>query len=461
MAGTHSLWSPSSAKRWRSCTGSVVMNDGVRETASKYAAEGTAYHAVSEDTIRGKYSRCVDAVGEVREADGFKFTITEDDADYAQEYVDRIQARMREGAIVQVEVKQDTSEVLGIPGQTGTVDAAVMQIVEETYEINDLKFGAGVRVYAREPDGKPNDQLFTYGWSGMMRTLFMCDWKWLRLRVHQPRLGHYDEITLSREECEKLGADLLRDAQRSYETWQRFREDATGLQTYLTPSLEACRWCAVAGRCKARAQKMLTWFPTREQIKYMVEVPLTAKNLPVMSDAELAVCLDRAEEIEQWIRSVRAEATGRAESGSKIPGWKLTEGRKGDRTANPDDIRRRAVDVVKNDPNLSPLGLYDGLPKELYTEPELKSVAQLEKACKRLGDLGKKIWMHIAGHPGDEKKGIPPIPSLITQAAGRPTLVRDFDARPELTIQPVTMELRPVGQEFSAAQHSDAAAGLM
>lgn len=171
---------------------------------------------------------------------------------------------------------------------------------------------------------------------------------------------------------------------------------------------------------------------------------MTAKNLPLMTGPELASCLDRCEEIEAWIRAVRAEALDRQQrkADNRAPGWKIVEGRKGDRTADPRDMERRIRLALVVHPEDADKAV---LPKELYTEPQLKSVVQIEKACKKLGGLGKVIWSAITGDP---EKGIP---SLITQAEGRPQLVRDFDARPELAPQPVVFELRPVGEEFARA----------
>lgn len=222
------------------------------------------------------------------------------------------------------------------------------------------------------------------------------------------------------------------------------------LGNHLTPSLDACRWCFRAGSCKVRASHIMRQFPTREQLKYAVEIPVTAKNLPTLSGPELAKALDKVEEIQNWCRAVQAEALQRAEAGSpdKAPGWKLGEGRKGDRTADPEAVLIKVRSVVGDAP----------IPAVLYTEPELKSVAQVEKACKKLGAMGKAIWAAIAGTPGDETKGIPAIPGIITQAEGRRTLVRDFDARPELAPQATDFALRPADQEFTKP---DASAGLL
>lgn len=451
MAGSHSLWSPSGAKRWRTCPGSVVMNDGVEDKPSRYSAEGTAYHGLAEESIITQQP-CSAKVGHHTDADGFHFVVDDGNADFVQQYVDRINAQIAAGHIVHVEVRTDTSAVLGIPGQTGTVDARIIDVANETLKIRDLKFGAGVKVYICEPDdGRPlwqrvNDQLGIYGASEWYKWMRLFDLKFLQLAIDQPRLGHYDEVTLTREEVELFAAAAHEDAQVSWRSWQANCEDARDLRLDLLPSLEACRWCARAGSCSVRTLSIL------EKHHQMA-----AKNLPLMNGAELAKALDVLEEIEAWTRSVRAEALSRAEQKSPdaAPGWKMVEGRKGDRSANPADIERRAREALAAHTGVTgDTAARLVMPKELYTTPELKSVAQLEKAVKKLGALGACIWKAITGDP---EKGIP---SLITQAPGRPTLVRDFDSRPELAPQPVTFELRPVDAEFKQ-DAAGAAAGLL
>jgi hypothetical protein len=404
------------------------------------------YHTVAEQSFRTG-EPCSTAVGQIRQADGFKFAITDDGADFAQMYVDRLRQRANAGCIVSIELKLDASDLYGIPEQSGTGDGVVLDITNETLELHDLKFGMGVRVYAWEdpnrggvkPGWTPaprwagvNDQVGIYIASAWRRYSFVADWKFFKLCIHQPRIDHYDEITLTREEMEQFAEAVFRDAQHSYGVWLAHREDAKHLLPHLKPSMEACRWCVIAGNCKARYQKMRNLFPRPEHLNAMVEYPVTAKNLPTLSLDEMSRALELADEAEAWVRATRAEALARAQNGAKVPGWKLTEGRKGDRTADPEamDIKIRQVTDA-------------GIPPELLTAPELKSVAQIEKACKKLGALGKRIWDAITGDP---EKGIP---TLITQAPGRPTLVRDFDARPELAPQPVSFELRPVEQEFS------------
>lgn len=259
MSGTHSLWSPSSAKRWRSCPGSVVMCDGLPDRASKEAAEGTAYHALAEQAIRGG-KRPSQRVGERVEADGFHFTINEEDAEYCETFIDYAERRRAEGCLVHVEIRTDTSAVLGIPDQGGTIDLRICDLAKRTLEIRDLKFGRGVRVSALE-DGEPNSQLGIYGISEWAKTDgLLCDWERLILGIHQPRLGHLDEVTLNREQVDEFRRSVLADGRKSYEVWKRYHVDATGLAEHLKPSKEGCRWCPRGGSCKVRANHILEMF---------------------------------------------------------------------------------------------------------------------------------------------------------------------------------------------------------
>ena len=47
MAETHATLSPSSADRWMTCPGSVPLSEGIVDTSSEYAAEGSAAHEIA------------------------------------------------------------------------------------------------------------------------------------------------------------------------------------------------------------------------------------------------------------------------------------------------------------------------------------------------------------------------------------------------------------------------------
>jgi hypothetical protein len=53
MSG-HAVLSPSSAERWMTCPGSVVLTEGLEDKGSDAAEEGTAAHELAERILSGK-----------------------------------------------------------------------------------------------------------------------------------------------------------------------------------------------------------------------------------------------------------------------------------------------------------------------------------------------------------------------------------------------------------------------
>jgi hypothetical protein len=266
MAGTHTLWSPSAAKAWRTCLAYPVMNDGAPDESSIYAAEGTAYHALVDEAFHGGKLPSA-RIGERVQADGFTFTVTDEDAAYAEDYLAVLRARQEAGCIVSVEVRTDTSALLGIPGQAGTVDGRVFDLANDTLEIRDLKFGKGVKVYAYERGAlaecvpmwqRVNDQIGTYGASEFYAWQWFHPFKFLKLCIHQPRIGWYDEVTLTAQDVDAFAEALHADALASHRIWQA--RETIDVAQHLKPSHAACRWCYRAGSCRVRANAILEMF---------------------------------------------------------------------------------------------------------------------------------------------------------------------------------------------------------
>jgi hypothetical protein len=92
------------------------------------------------------------------------------------------------------------------------------------------------------------------------------------------------------------------------------------LKKYLKASEKACRWCPIKGSCSARTGMMLAQFPVapvKEEIR--------------MTDGELAQARDKVDDIEAWCSAIKEEAHMRAMQGRQLPGWKLVDGRRGNR----------------------------------------------------------------------------------------------------------------------------------
>lgn len=55
MPGKHALLGPSSAFRWSHCTRSARLEEGLPDTGSAYASEGTLAHRLGELLLRAEY----------------------------------------------------------------------------------------------------------------------------------------------------------------------------------------------------------------------------------------------------------------------------------------------------------------------------------------------------------------------------------------------------------------------
>jgi len=83
----HARLSPSSAERWMTCPGSVKLAEGIEDTGSSYAAEGTAAHEMAERILKGAHGESL--IG-LKAENGVEFT--EDMLTHVLNYTDMIQA---------------------------------------------------------------------------------------------------------------------------------------------------------------------------------------------------------------------------------------------------------------------------------------------------------------------------------------------------------------------------------
>jgi len=87
---------------------------------------------------------------------------------------------------------------------------------------------------------------------------------------------------------------------------------------------------------------------------------------------DLAVCMELAEQLEPWIRTVKKTAHEQLEAGATIEGYKLVASQARRAWADEDSV----LNVLKRMRKLS---------RDKYMNSKLVSVAQLEKICKHEG----------------------------------------------------------------------------
>jgi hypothetical protein len=393
MAGAHALLSPSKAHRDVRCLGALAACKSLPpQPPSRFAAEGTAYHEVAAKCLESG-ADCESFVGQTIEADGFKFVIDEDNARYAQVYVDAIRRRQGEKLY---EVKLDTSEVVGVPGQSGTGDAITLDYENLTIYVDDLKFGRGVQVYA-----EGNEQLIEYGAAALFMFDMLAPWAHVVVGIHQPRIGHRDEHKMTVME---VGEWILTHRPKLQEAYRLYDSGTPAeIRAALTPSEKACQWCPLAGSCPARANSMAAQFSTQ---------PDTALSL---TDTELAAMRARVDDIEAWCASIKTEALSRALNGAQLPGWKIVEGRKGNR-----DWDEGKLPVIEE-------WLKQTVGDEAYKPKEIQSPAKIDTLLNKKKHAQAKERMQLWENLQD----------AITQAPAGKSLVRVEDARIAVSPQKV------------------------
>lgn len=313
----HSVLSPSGAPRRVRCAGSLAACKGVPNPATVYGAEGTAYHLVAATALLNNCdaaSAWTDYIepstdGKHIAVDGFDIAITEDNLAHVNTYLEAVR---RLPGTRMVEVRVDTSPVVGVPGQSGTADCLTLDFENATIHVDDLKFGQGVQVYC-----KLNEQLLEYAAAALEMYREFHDWQFIRVGIHQPRINHYDEHTYTLEEVETWVKYTRPVEQLAYRLW----ESGTPEEIYaeLVPGPKQCQFCPIKGTCRKRTESIVEQFPTTPKVDLQ------------MSDADIAAAYARVAEIESWCHDISVEALRRARTGAAMPGFKLVAGRKGDR----------------------------------------------------------------------------------------------------------------------------------
>lgn len=338
--GNHSVIGASSMKRWQACPGSVRMCDGVEGEDSEYAKEGTAAHALAEECLRPMLEGVppqhpFDFAG--GEKDGV--LVTEEMCDAVLEYVSHVSELAANGISLRIEAKLHLASI--DPRLWGTCDASVYRPDTKELHVIDYKHGAGVAV---EAEGNP--QLMYYALGVLMAE--PLDVETLVLTVVQPRCWHPQGAVRS---WRVPVTDMIE--------WSFELEKAAKATKDPNAPLNAgehCRWCPAAGFCPELERVcMSTVAEHQDATKYDPE--------------HLAEVHAKLPMVEAWIKSVRSWCWREAMAGRVLPRHKLTAGKK---SRSWKDEKAAAEFLV----------MYGMDEKDIYTEPALKSVAQIEKITR-------------------------------------------------------------------------------
>ena len=321
----HAKLSPSGAHRWMPCPGSVVLSEGVEDKGSAYAAEGTAAHQIATYCLQDG-TDAHEYVGEAVRVGEYRIPVTSTMAQHVQKYVDYVREAAVGGTLI-VEKDVPIGHLTGEEGATGRADAIIIFAARRHVKTIDLKYGMGEVVYATE-----NPQPMQYTLGAIEEYGIATDFATAEMVIHMPRLDFVDRWSCDVARLNAFAAEVglaakeVEEARNSRDTLP----ESTWNATYLNPGEKQCRWC-VAKPCKALADTVLDLAagPLATAADFAALVPPALDE--AVGDNWLAQAMGKVGLIEDFCKSLRAEIERRLFAGKDVPGYKLVEGKLGNR----------------------------------------------------------------------------------------------------------------------------------
>lgn len=386
----HAVFSPSSAHRWMACPGSIAANEGIEDKGSPAAFEGTVAHDIAERALTQGFPVSTFVGLEFFDEDTLTMvTVTEEMAAFVQHYVDFVEAeyaKLPDPKFLGVECKLPLFFLTGEPDSSGTADAVLMD--STTLHVVDLKFGRGERV-----DAQDNPQILIYALAALEEYGVLFDGiQSVKVTIHQPRLGHVDTAEYP---IKHLAPFLLNvwDAVKNAESSNPPRHAGE----------KQCRWCRAKATCpefQATVAEEVGFDPADpsefDDVSGVAEKP----------DDLLGKSMQAVPLVEMWCKAVRAETERRLLAGTPVAGFKLVQGKRGNR-AWADPIE--AEQMLKSF-RLKVEEMYD---LKLISPTKAESLLKTEH-------IGPRQWKKLT--------------ELITQSDGQPSVAPEADPRPALSL---------------------------
>ena len=293
----HAKLSASGSERWLRCPGSVKAEEGIKESFSVFAAEGTAAHELAELCLTTN-NQPEHYVGQLFSG----FAVDAEMAEHVQTYIDYVKQFNGEHFY---EVRVDFSP--WVPEGFGTSDAIVIDSAKRVMHIIDLKYGKGVEVYA---DNNTQAQLYALGAINDFAYIYDVD----KIFVHivQPRRDHISDWSLTLNELMTFGKKAQQGAM-----------EALKPNAAKYPGEKQCQWCKAKPTCPAlktmTEQTLITMFEDMDSA--------TLPNADTLTDEQLAEALGNKRLITGWLDAVEQLITDRLINGQPFNGYKLVEGR--------------------------------------------------------------------------------------------------------------------------------------
>ncbi|UIW13734.1 hypothetical protein [Salmonella phage vB_SalS-S10] len=333
----HALLSPSGAKKWLACSASLACEKDIPNTSGKAAVLGTAMHTLAEihlnQYIKGTALPLERDVGAyvLEEGKGAvkalikpmkgAVLITADMIEQVRKYTDYCKAIIDVATYAKLEMRVNLTEVLH-PGYEGvetfgTADLVAVQEMANTDEhmliIGDLKTGRH-RVEAKE-----NKQLMLYALGVYRRLKRRYNITVVRLVIFQPYAGGASEWGISVEGLELFAKFAQKRALLALDAYSRGKKNLKASD--FKPSVDGCQWCRFSEQCSARTKTVNSVLAEELEDDFALE----------LTPEQLVAEYEKLPLLRQHIDKVEKAMAAALHSGKKVPGYKLVEGRPGNR----------------------------------------------------------------------------------------------------------------------------------
>ncbi len=338
----HSVFPPSSAKRYLNCPPALKLEQQFEDEQSPYAAEGSAGHALAEHLIKKHLKiRTKRPV-----SDYYSDELMEAVDDYVAYCVEQVEEAKRDCSSPVFEVERKTDISRHITGCFGTADMVI--VTDRKIHVIDLKLGKGVMV-----DAEHNEQLMLYGLGVLDFYEILYDIETVELTIVQPRLEHFSTWEISVEDMHKWAEEELEPkAEMALAGEGEYRAG------------DHCRFCKARFTCRARAEE------------YLKLAQMEFAEPALLSDEEIAEVLLKADALKKWAEEIYAYAQNEAVVNHRQwPGFKLVLGRSNRKYTDEDEVAEAAKKAGYTD---------------IY-KTSLIGITEMEKL------MGKKVFQEILG----------------------------------------------------------------
>jgi hypothetical protein len=390
------------------CTLSTALEADLPDVESEYTQEGTAVHELAANCLTTGAS----AIGWVG-TELMGVVITEEMAESADDYANFVRevAGSLNGEIY-TEQRVDFGNAIGAPGEFGTPDCYIISADGKTVAVIDRKFKWGKRVSA---ENNPQLMLYALGVRPEVEGFFGIPPTTYRFAIHQHLEGAASEwectdaellqFRAKAESAVRRAEQLKKDVGFGY-PWRRL----AGI--YGAPSEGACRYCKAKATCYALAEKVLSGVVAGQPVDPTKVVDVadklqrTVAGVSGVTNQTLGQWRALIPLVEQWCTAVSTRVADELNAGNAVPGWKLVQGRAGNRKW----IDEAAV--------IQQFKSWRFKNEEIF-ETSLRSPAQLEKLVRA------------------DKRRSETLKSLYSQSEGKPIVAPESDKRPAVSVTPM------------------------